>query len=72
MRSELSASSFPPYYSLDRLLFGNSDHLHGDVFHTAPGKKRKHKITTVVGGFVVFIDCIHIITINIYTEHGMT
>ena len=23
------------------LLFGNSDHLHGDVFHTVPGKKRK-------------------------------
>ena len=25
------------------LLFGSSDHLHGDFFHTVPGKKRKQQ-----------------------------
>ena len=29
-----------------RLLFGNSDHLQGDVFHTVPGKKRTQKENT--------------------------
>ena len=53
-----SASSYAIIY---RLLFGDSNHLHGDVFHTVPGKERKHKKKTqnqysgVVGGFVVFI-----------------
>ena len=30
------------------LLFGSRDYLQGNVFHTVPGKKRKHKMIAVV------------------------
>ena len=83
--SALGLAIFFPY--IYRLLFGNSDHLHGDVFHTVPGKKRKHKKKTQNQYSSGWICCVHSNTItikvsprlhsyyyniNIYTEHGMT
>ena len=46
-------------YNIYRLLFGNSDHLHGNVFHTVPGKKRKHKKKTQNQYSSGLICCVH-------------
>ena len=41
----MSATNKTPIYAYT-LLFGSSDHLQGNVFHTVPGKKRKQKKKT--------------------------
>ena len=47
------------YIYIYRILFGNSDHLHGNVFHTVPGKKGKHKKKTQNQYSSECISCLH-------------